>query len=63
MAESMRYEAFIISARDSSHKYTQQGVKLQNILRLSGPRPGAVTAMADSEADRAGAGHNIGLSA
>ena len=26
MAESMRYEIFIISARDSSHKYTPQGV-------------------------------------
>ena len=26
MAESMRYKTFIISARDSSHKYTSQGV-------------------------------------
>ena len=33
MAESMRYETFIISARrGSSHKYTPQGVRLQNIL-------------------------------
>ena len=33
MAESMRYETFIIFARrGSSHKYTPQGVKLQNIL-------------------------------
>ena len=30
MAESIRYEASVISARDSdsSHKYTRQGVKL-----------------------------------
>ena len=28
MAESMRYEMFVFSARDSSHTYTPEGVKL-----------------------------------
>ena len=28
MAESMRSETFVIPARDSTHKYTPQGVKL-----------------------------------
>ena len=27
-AESMRYQTFLFSARDSSHKFTPQGVKL-----------------------------------
>ena len=35
MAESMRYVTFIISARDSSHEYTQQGVNRDVIAEQS----------------------------
>ena len=43
----MRCERFLVSARDSSHKYTPQSVKLQNILYecplTPRPRAGIVT--------------------
>ena len=46
----MRYETFIISARDSNHKFTQQGVNCRafyaNVHGLPGPGQGAVTARA-----------------
>ena len=40
MAEPMRYETFIISARGSIHKYTPQGVNCRTFYQLTS-RPGA----------------------
>ena len=41
MAESMRYETFVISACDSSHTYTPQGVNCKTNIRWPPGRPWA----------------------
>ena len=44
MAESMRSETFVIPARDSSHKYTPQGVKLLSSATTGKGRRGKAAA-------------------
>ena len=62
MAESILYETFDISPRDSSHKYTPQGVKLLSCANTESLKPAAAYSEGREASESAAADHSMRMS-